>query len=65
MYGITECSNFILFLKTIFGYARCFVAARGLSLVSVSRGYSLVVLSGPLIAVASVVWSTGSRLGAQ
>ena len=49
----------------IFGYARCFAATRGLSLVSVSRGYSLVALSRPLIAEASGVWSTGSRLGAQ
>jgi len=57
--------SFFFYKLFIFGYARCFVAARGLSLVSVSRGYSLVALSGPLIAVASVVWSTGSRLGAQ
>jgi len=38
-----------------------FVAARGLSLVALSRGYSLVVVHGLLVAVASPVGEHGSR----
>ena len=36
-----------------------FVAASGLSLVLVSGGYSLVVVQGPLIVVASLVAGQG------
>ena len=36
------------------------MAAQGLSLVVVSRAYSLVAVHEHLIAVASLVWRTGS-----
>lgn len=37
-------------------------AASGLSLFAVSWGYSLVAMQRLLVAVASLVWSTGSRV---
>ena len=48
-----------MFWGDFFVYAGVFVALRGLSLVVVSRGYSLVVLHRLLIAVASVVAEHG------
>ena len=52
----------ILFFNylSIFGCAGVFVAVHGLSLVAVSGGYSLVVVHGLLIVVASLV--VGHRL---
>ena len=54
--------EFIFFIKkNFFNFCLCwvFVAARGLSLVAVSRDY--VVVHGLLIAVACLLQGTGSR----
>ena len=40
-----------------------FTAVRWLSLVAVSGGYSLVVMRGLLIVVASLVWGHGLYVG--
>ena len=58
----TVCANisFDHFLFTYFWLFWVFLATCGLSLVEVSGGCGLVVVHGLLIAVASVVWHTGS-----
>ena len=53
--------NFI-FLCISFRLHCVFIAACGLPLVAVSRGYSLVAVNGLLIVVASLFLSTGSRV---
>ena len=50
-----------LFIHIYFWLCWVFVAARAFSLVAASRDYSLVVLGGLLIAVASLVLKHGSR----
>ena len=47
------------FKKNLFIWV--FFAGPGLQLVAESRGYSLAVVCGLLIAAASLVWSTDSR----
>ena len=51
-----------LFNFVYFWLCWVFVAARGLSLVSESRGYSLVVVCGLLTGVISLVTEQGSRI---
>ena len=65
-YSLQINSLLIYFFKVLFFIFFCwlywvFVAPRGLSLVAVSRGYSLVELHGLLVAVASPcgAWSLG------
>ena len=45
----------------MFGYAGVFIDGHRLFLIVVSRGYSLVVVCGLLMAVVSLLWSMGSR----
>ena len=54
-----------LFLFLFFWLLWVFIAAHGLSLVAESGGYSLVVVCGLLIAVASPVETMSSRWMAQ
>ena len=68
-YSYLSCSSIShLFGEKLFGQLLMFLAVLGLhcctsfSLVAVSGGYSLVTILSLLIAVTSLVWSTGSRV---
>ena len=67
VYGVRECSNFMLLIFiiiiTIFYFWLClvFVAAWGLSLVAASRGYSSLRCTGFSLRWLLLLWSTGSR----
>ena len=62
IFQILEFANlnilFIYLFLAVLGLHCC----KGFSLVVASEGYSLAVVCRLLIAVASLVWSTGSRL---
>ena len=52
--------NFLLFYKFIY-FIYLFLAARGLSLVAVSQGYSSLRCAGFSLWWLLLLWSTGSR----
>ena len=52
---------FIYYLFIYFWLCWVFIAARGFSLVAVSRGYSLLWCAGFLLPWFLLLWSTGSR----
>ena len=61
IFGLRKQFLFFINLFIYFGLRWVFVAAHGLSLVAVSRGYSFLQYAGFSLWSLFLLWSTGSR----